>query len=73
MIQGDFHGSVGPESVGFSECQFRFVVESLNRACRGRPLGAEPIEQQGPMGRQRASDWSAPRTLDQSYVRFSSI
>ena len=32
MIQGDFHGSVGAETVGSSEGQFCLVVEPLYSA-----------------------------------------
>ena len=56
MIQGNFHRSVGPESVRFSAGQFRFVVEALDRAGGNRSFGVEPIQQQKPMSAQRTDD-----------------
>ena len=44
VIQGDFNGFVGTETIGFSHRQFCFVVQALNRACRNRPFGTEPVE-----------------------------
>ena len=57
MIQGDFHGSVGSESVGFSEGQFRFGVESFHRRAGKGSFGMEPVQQQGAMTAQHAGDF----------------
>jgi hypothetical protein len=56
MIQGDFHGSIGPKPVGFSGGQFRLVIEPLDDAAGDRALGAEPVEEQGAMSSQHLGD-----------------
>ena len=43
MIQGEFVGSVGLEAVHFSEGQFGLAAETLDRARRMCPAGAEPV------------------------------
>ena len=47
--QGDFHGGEGPESVGFSECDFCLVVEPLNDPAGKELLSPEPVEDERAM------------------------
>jgi len=44
VIEGDFDGLVGAKAIGFSDRQFRFVVETLDRPGGNGPFGPEPIE-----------------------------
>lgn len=45
MIQGDFHGVIGPEAERFSGGQFCFGVETLDDATGRLPMDTTPNEQ----------------------------
>ena len=42
----------GAKAIGFSDTQFRLVVEALHNAAGHGPFGSEPVQDQGSMGAQ---------------------
>jgi len=56
MKQREFDALRGPEAVRFSGGQFRFAVESLDRAGRDGAQGEEPVEDQQPVPPQALVD-----------------
>src|SRR6516225_8121143 len=52
MIERDFHGFIGAESVRASGYHSNFVVESFHGAGGNLPFGPEPVQQEGLVGAQ---------------------
>src|SRR6516225_8535784 len=56
MVERDFDGAKGPESVGPPGGNPRLVVEALDSATGQRLFGPEPIAQERPVGAEHAGD-----------------
>src|SRR3990167_9477542 len=57
MIEGDFDGAEGAETIGSSGGELGLVVETLDGAVGDRALGPEPVEQQRAMAAEHAGDF----------------
>src|SRR3990170_4765872 len=57
MLEGDFDGAEGAETIGSSGGELGLVVETLDGAAGDRALGPEPIEQQHAMAAEHAGDF----------------
>src|SRR6516225_5058474 len=56
MVEGDFDGAKGPESVGPAGGDPRLVVEALDGAAGQRPFGPKPVEEERAVGAEHAGD-----------------
>ena len=56
MIEGNFSGAVGPESIGPSGDHFEPVVHALDDARGNLAERPEPVEEQAPVSLQRVGD-----------------
>src|SRR5437899_1644557 len=57
VVQGDFSRFVSPKAIGFSECQFDLVVETLDHPSGNRSLGPEVVQENVAMFAQGGGDF----------------